>query len=549
MLVDAWRGGGANAVLKAIDRRFAANEARRLETVTQAAAAIRAAGHLDADLPLVVAATSGGAPAKTSRRLFRAADDAGNAPLAHAAATRLEALLATGTTAEPEPAGDDAEALSNFKRRLSYRLGMIERLGCAAPSRRVAPAPGRVAYLLQSSLPYVSSGYAIRAHGLADALQKRGLDMLCVTRPGFPQVRTGFAPETPVPESEEIDGVRYRRLPFAGKPTDPDYFDRAADATTDLLVETRPQLVMAASPYWNALPGLIAARRIGAPFHYEVKGFWEITKASHSPEFAASKRFEELRALEGAVARAADHVFTLTRFMAGELTRRGVAPERISLLPNACDTDRFAPAPDGELRAELGLPPDIPVIGFIGSFEPYEGLDDLIRAAAQLRRSGRKFRLLIVGAENSQGPDPGALTAELKRLSQETGLGDWMVMRPPAPHAQVPALYALTDVVCIPRKPLPVTEMVSPLKPLEAMAMERAVVVSDVAALTEIVEDGVTGRVFAKGDSDRLADALAHLVDDAPLRRSLGAAARRWVLTERTWEGVAERARRKFVIR
>lgn len=549
MVVKAWRSGGANAVIEMIDRGFAARLTPRLDAVVQASAAIRAAGHTDADLLLAEAATSGAASIQTSRQLFWAADRAGNAPLAHAAATRLEGFLdiETGTGLDPAPDNGDVEVLTRFKRRFSYKLGLVERFGAAAPTHSIPLMQGRIAYLLQSSLPYVSSGYPIRAHGLASALQQGGLDVFCVTRPGFPQIRVGFPPEELVPDSEVIEGVRYQRLSFVGKPADLDYFDRAADVTTALLVETRPQLVMAASPYWNAVPGLIAARRIGAPFYYEIRGFGEITQASYSPEFVASDRFEELSRLEGAVARAADHVFTLTRFMADELARKGVDPERISLLPNACDADRFAPMrPDSELRAQLGLPPDIAVIGFIGSFEAYEGLDDLIRAAAQLRQNGSPFRLLLVGGENSQGLNPGALTAKLMRLSIETGLGDWMIVHPPVPHDQVPAHLSLIDVVCIPRKPLPVTEMVSPLKPLEAMAMEKAVVVSSVAALAEMVEDGVTGCVFAKGDIGHLVETLARLVDDAPFRRSLGAAARRWVLAERTWDGVAERARREF---
>lgn len=418
------------------------------------------------------------------------------------------------------------------------RLRLIRDLPLDAP--RIEVVPKRLAYILQASLPYVKSGYATRAQGLARGLVNSGMEVICLTRPGFPRIVEALE-VADAPEADEIDGIKYLRLAAAGGVNQPDYHERAADIIEAALRQQKPEMVMAASPWWNALPALVAARRLGLPFFYEVRGFWEVTRASLEPAWKGSPTWHYRRELEAEVANAADHVFTLTGAMREELAARGVKPEQVTLLPNACDIKQFFPSPpDPALREELGLPDGVPVIGYIGSFEAYEELDDLIRAAAMIRSRGMDFRLLMVGAENPMAANAGALTALLHRVIEETGMADCIIRPGRIAHEDVRRHYDLLDIVAMPRKPMPVTEMVSPLKPLEAMAMQKPVLVSDVSALAEMIEDGITGLVFKKGDVTDMAAQLVRLVEDPALRTTLGQNARAHVLDKRTWGAVAK---------
>ncbi len=316
----------------------------------------------------------------------------------------------------------------------------------------------------------------------------------------------------------------------------------AADAVEQRLRALRPSAVIAASNFRTALPALIAARRLGIPFIYEVRGFWEVTRISREPEYQNTPAYEAQVQLEARVAQLADHVFTLTGPMAEELVARGVPAHKIELLPNSCDPQRFVPrARDEALAARLGIPAGTPIIGYIGTFVDYEGLEDLAVACAILKERGQQFRLMLVGNENASGSDRGPITEQILATANRQGLSDWLIMPGRVPHEEVENYYSLIDIAPFPRKPWPVCEMVSPLKPLEALSMEKAVLVSDVRALAELVRAGETGMHFRKGDIGSLVEMLQKLLLDPALRLKLGQAGRRWVASERTWQSVGER--------
>jgi glycosyltransferase involved in cell wall biosynthesis len=299
---------------------------------------------------------------------------------------------------------------------------------------------------------------------------------------------------------------------------------------------------MAASNYLTAAPALVAARRLGLPFYYEVRGLWEITRASSEREFGDTPAFRVEKILETSVAARADRVFTLNEALREELVSRGIAGDRITLLPNSVDPAQFAPLPrDEALAARLGLPGGVPVIGYVGTFAEHEGLDDLARACGLLKQSGVEFRLLLVGNENASGEDRGPITMEIRRIAEAARFSGWLVMPGRVPHEQVAAYYSLIDIAPFPRKPLPVCEIVSPLKPLEALAMEKAVVASSVRALSEMIRDGETGLVFEKGSVESLAGKLRALIDAPELRAGLGRRGRAWVCSERTWARIGTR--------
>jgi glycosyltransferase involved in cell wall biosynthesis len=420
-----------------------------------------------------------------------------------------------------------------------FGLVLLETIrdGVADP---VVPIPGRLLYVLHHSRPYLTNGYATRGHGIATGMREAGIDLVCLTRPGFPVDVVKDLPET-IPPFDMIEGITYfRDLHPKRNGTDRSrtYLKDAADQIEIRLREIRPQAVMVASNYMSALPALLAARRCGLPVAYEVRGFWEVTQLSHNPSHELSLTYQMQKALESRTAAACDHVFTLASPMRDELIRRGVAAKRISLLQNSCDPDHFRPVPRADdLAAAWNIPADVPVIGYIGSFVQYEGLDDLTRACARLRRDGHSFRLVLVGGK------AGEVEAEIEEIARENGLDDWLITPGRVPHEEVDAWYSLIDIAPFPRKPQPVTELVTPLKPLEAMAMEKAIVMSSVRAMAEMVEDGKTGLVFEKGNPDDLAEKLARLIADPDLRRRMGHDARRHIQAERTWRRMGERVK------
>lgn len=468
------------------------------------------------------------------RELFLSSQAAADVDLAFSAyAKLLEA---------PDPGDGCAEA----QKLRSLDLRALQLLSdLPQPEHRIRPVPGRLVYLLHHSRPHLSNGYATRGQGLATGMKSAGLDLHCMTRPGFPGDL--LRELGPVPAEEQVGEISYIRLP-SPKRFGPDrsrrYFEEAAAAIEARLREVRPQALMVASNYVAAMPALMAARRVGIPLAYEVRGFWEITQLSGDTGLSETFDHNLKVRIESEVAAAADHVFTLSASMAEELALRGADPSRISLIPNSVDPTMFASRPrDEALARRWNLPPGIPVIGYVGSFVQYEGLDDLTRACAALRRQGRELRLVLVGNEKAQGSERGPVTQQIERIAHEEGLTDWLVMPGRVPHEEVESWYSLIDIAPFPRKPQAVTELVPPLKPLEAMAMEKAVVVSSVRALAEGVIDGETGLIFRKGDTADLTSKLALLIDDEPLRSRLAASGGDYVRRERTWAQMGERVK------
>lgn len=418
----------------------------------------------------------------------------------------------------------------------NFQLG---KSGFPFPDQASAPAyepvRNRVFYLLHNSLPHNSAGYATRTHGLLRALNESGWDVDGVTRLGYPYDMPGKEQLTDVPLRDEIDGVDYLRL-LQGHEVEkknPLYFyvQRYRAALQDFAKQERPAIIHAASNHWNGLTAVAAARELGLPSIYEVRGLWEVTRGSRNPEWAESNMFKYIARMEADAARGATKVFTITNALRDEMIARGVDGEKITVLPNGVDSSRFTPIErDEALAHDLGVQGKT-VIGYVGSILDYEGLELLIDAAAALSAERSDFHVLFVGDG-----------AELERFSdrvREENLEDVITFTGRVPHEDVERYYSLVDIAPFPRLPLPVCEMVSPLKPFEAMAMGKAVIASDVAALAEIVTPGVNGFLHAKGDAHALRIELVRLLDDPQLRARIGEQARQWVVQNRDWTQIA----------
>ena len=396
-----------------------------------------------------------------------------------------------------------------------------------------------ILHVLSSSLPYVSQGYAMRSHSILRNQHKLGLPLAVVSRPGFPWDLRQFQHLGlhDIPHIEQIDELEYRRIPDPeggwGKVPLDVYLNRYVSHLSRVVEELRPAVLHAASNFVNGCVAGVVGRSAGIPVIYEVRGFWEMTRGSINPAFKESVRFRCQQRLETRALEMADTVVCISEGLKREILQRGIATEKIHIVPNGVDCQVFRACPkDPALVSSLGLEGKI-VVGYIGSLVAYEGLEVLLQAAAQLIKKHLPIKVLIVG--------DGLVRKALENLAQELSLGEAVCFTDRIPHEEVLRYYSVIDICPFPRKNLEICHLVPPLKPYEAMAMEKAVVVSDVAALKEMVVDGETGLVCQADNVSALADTIGLVVEDAGLRNKLGQAGQRWVSTYRDWETLAQR--------
>jgi PEP-CTERM/exosortase A-associated glycosyltransferase len=294
--------------------------------------------------------------------------------------------------------------------------------------------------------------------------------------------------------------------------------------------KAKPHILHAHSPALNAVAALGVGRALGIPVVYEIRAFWEDAAADHGTSRAGGLRYRLTRALENHVLRRADAVTTICEGLRADIVARGIPAAKVTVIPNAVDSDRFGDTapPDGLLAHRLGLTGHL-VLGFIGSFYAYEGLALLIRALPRMLAAVPSLRLLLVGG-GPQERELQALAIELRVEARVTFAGR-------VPHDKVDDYYRLVDILVYPRLPMRLTELVTPLKPLEAMAQGRLIVASDVGGHREMIEHGKTGMLFKAGDAGALADQVVALVRQVRTWPQLRAQARAYVENERNWRG------------
>ncbi|AWW36751.1 glycosyltransferase family 4 protein [Streptomyces cadmiisoli] len=435
--------------------------------------------------------------------------------------------------------------LEPVERRLTGRAGTAG--PAAAPSgsrvrapagRRLRPVPGRVLHLVTNGVPYKQAGYTVRTRKLTEAQRAAGLDPHVVTRIGFP-VAQGVLDARP---SQIVGGVpQHRLLPPWLPYGQAALLTRNAELAARLVERLRPAVLHAATDHGNGRVALALREAYGLPVVYEVRGFLEETWLTQAPGRSRDDAtYRARRELETRCMREADLVLTLGAAMRAEIVARGVPADRVLIAPNAVDEEFLAPPPDGTpLRARLGIAPDEFVVGTVSSLTPYEGIDTLLLAGAELRRLGVPLRLLIVG----DGPE----RAHLERLAGRLGLsGGAALFTGRVPHDQVRGFHAVLDVFAVPRTDERVCRLVTPLKPVEAMASGLPVAASDLTALAELVEPGVTGQLISPQSPQAWAEALKTLLYSQERRIEWGAAARAVVARERTWARVADTTREAY---
>lgn len=385
----------------------------------------------------------------------------------------------------------------------------------------------RVLHVLDASAPAIS-GYSSRSRAIVNAQRAQGLHPVVLTSARHKN-RPGVALET-------IDDIaHYRTL----KPLEPrKHLLQESYHLRRRILEVarleRADVIHAHSPILVGGPAWLAARQLGVGCVYEVRSLWEEGHIERGEVTDRSPKYRLTRGVETWLTRRVDAVVCISEGLRSDFIARGIPPERLHVVPNGVDVRRFVPLPPVEAtRARLGLQGKT-VVGYLGTFFQLEGVVDLVEALARLIKRGRHdVAGLIVGA--------GATYEACKELAARHGLADRILHPGHVPAEEVEGLYSVMDVLAYPRRRLRVTELVTPLKPLEAMAMEKAVIASDVGGLKELIQDGVTGLLFPSGQVDDLAAAIERLVDDPALRRTLGRQARERVSAERDWRNLIVR--------
>ncbi len=394
----------------------------------------------------------------------------------------------------------------------------------------------RILHILDHSIP-LHSGYSFRTLAILEHQRRLGWETAHITSSKH-DVAT--APE------EDVEGWHfYRTLPVGGLMERVPAVNQLAVIATlskrlrEVIREVKPDILHAHSPCLNGVAALSVARRFKLPLVYEVRALWEDGATDQGTSSAWGPRYRATRALETYVLRRADAVTTICEGLRNEIVARGIPERKLTVIPNAVDPERFTvlDRPDPTLVRQLGLEGKR-VLGFIGSFYHYEGLSLLLDALPKMLKRMPDIRLVLVGG--------GMEEEQLKRQAAGSGIADKVLFTGRVPHAEIAAYYGLMEILIYPRLRVRLTDLVTPLKPLEAMAQGSLVVASDVGGHQEIIRHGETGLLFRAGNPESLAAAVLELLEHPERSAIIRAAARRYVERERNWTASVARYARVY---
>ncbi len=383
----------------------------------------------------------------------------------------------------------------------------------------------RILHILDHSIP-LHSGYTFRTRNILKEQRALGWETAHVTSSKH---------LNPEGQEEDVEGFHFYRtqasegfldrLPVLNQLAVVNSLSARLD---EVVTKERPDILHAHSPALNGLAALRAGRRYGIPVVYECRAFWEDAAVDHGTSSEWGLRYRLTRALETRVFKQANAVTTICEGLRRDILARGVPPDRVTVIPNAVDiecfnTDRHV---DPELVQRLGLE-GAQVLGFIGSFYAYEGLSLLIEVMPRVLAQIPDVRLLLVGG--------GPRESVLRQQADELGVSDRVVFTGRVPHDQVQKYYDLVDILVYPRLPMRLTELVTPLKPLEAMARGRMILASDVGGHKELIRDGDNGNLFRAGDPESLVKSILMLLQHPDEWPRIQSAGRKFVERERNW--------------
>lgn len=383
----------------------------------------------------------------------------------------------------------------------------------------------RVLHVLDHSLP-LQSGYSFRTLALLREQRAMGWETFHLTTPKHYAVS---------PDEEQAAGMTFMRTNVR-----PSILRRAPVMNNAMIVwdtarrleqvwdRVRPDIVHAHSPCLTGLAALAVAHKRNVPVVYEMRATWEDAAVDHGSTRAGSPRYRLSRALETSVIRRADALVAICEGLAGEIVSRGVPRERIAIVRNAVNIRDFEviQSRDDALWRELNLG-NGPVFGFIGSLYGYEGIDVLVAALPEIVRAHPQATVLLVGG--------GPVEAAVRELAAKLGVSERVRFVGRVPNDQVRRYYSVIDVLAYPRKSTRLTELVTPLKPLEAMSLARCFIASDVGGHRELLPQHLRANLFKADDPADLARVALRVLAERSGWATLLAQGREYVANHCTW--------------
>jgi PEP-CTERM/exosortase A-associated glycosyltransferase len=394
----------------------------------------------------------------------------------------------------------------------------------------------KILHVLDHSIP-LHSGYTFRTRAILNHQRELGWETFHVT--SAKQVGSTELEET-------IDGLEFHRTYINNSLLEKmpmlNYWGIISSLEKRILQicdDIKPDVIHAHSPALNGVAAIRAGRKLGIPVVYECRAFWEDAAVDHGTSKEGSFRYKATRWLETWVFKRANAVTTICEGLKKDIIERGVAEQKITTIPNAVDISafKFAQPAKEHLKHELGLQGK-KVIGFIGSFYAYEGLPLLIEACATLFKKDDSIRLLLVGG----GPDEVVIKQKIK----QHGIEDKVVLTGRVPHNDVQDYYNLVEIFVYPRYAMRLTELVTPLKPLEAMAQGQLVVASDVGGHKELINHGNNGFLFKADNVDSLVETILNVFDSANEWDTVRQQGRQYVEQERNWAASVENYKKVY---
>lgn len=384
----------------------------------------------------------------------------------------------------------------------------------------------KILHILDHSIP-LHSGYTFRTRAILEQQRQLGWETFHITSAKHVGSRAA---------EEVVDGLTFYRSPnpeglFSKWPVLNQWaiVQTLRQRLDQIIPKIQPDILHAHSPALNGLAALQMSKKYGIPLVYECRAFWEDAAVDHGTTQEGSLRYRVTKALETHIFKHADAVTTICEGLRKDIISRGIAGDKITVIPNAVDIDKFTfgEKADPELLQQLNLVGNT-VLGFIGSFYAYEGLLLLLDALPEIIKNQPNVNLLLVGG----GPQQQAIKHKIKTL----GLQDFVLLTGRIPHDQVQRYYNLVDIFVYPRLSMRLTDLVTPLKPLEAMAQGRIVLASDVGGHQELIRNGETGYLFKAGNSGALAHTVLQALADQHGWNEMRRNGRRYVEDERNWQ-------------
>lgn len=388
----------------------------------------------------------------------------------------------------------------------------------------------KILHVLEYSRPNIS-GYSLRSDAIIRHQRKVGITTNQLTSQRYQEFST---------LEEDVDGVIYQRtekstsllskIPFVNYLA---HINHLAKRIEKAVLSDKPDLIQTHSPMFNALAAIKVGKKYNIPVTYEVRALWEDAAVDTGKTKEGSLKYKIIKAIEQRAFEQADAVSCICQGLKQDLIKRGIPEDKLYVTPNAVDIDNFHPSMqrDTELEQSLNLSGK-KVVAFVGTFFKYEGLHYAVTAMKKIAKSRDDIHLVLVGAGNELD--------NLKQQVKELNLSSFVTFVGRVPFAEVSRYYSLADVMVFPRESIRLTELVTPLKPLESMAQFKPVIASDIGGHRELIEDGKTGFLFPADDANALADKIVAIIDDNKLLTQVSEQGLTFVREERNWLNTAK---------